>query len=158
MTAEMREGEKNSGQHPVWEKVAPLPVTASSHSEPAKRVTGSRQPTPWEGLTAHTPVSPSNFHLSTFWAGSRDGKAAALSLEGWAEDAERSGEGNGCICQLPLLLGHSWASSGAARVGWYCSSLVQQSCYFYRASIPPALNGFLVSLIPSSSDFLAHST
>lgn len=34
MIAGMRKGEKNAGQHPVWEKVAPLPATANSCSEP----------------------------------------------------------------------------------------------------------------------------
>lgn len=57
MTAGMREGEKNSGQHPVWEKIAPLPVPASLRLEPAKRVTGSSQPTTGQGLTPHMPVS-----------------------------------------------------------------------------------------------------
>lgn len=152
MTAEMREGEKNAGQHRVWDEVSPLPATASSHSGPSKRVTGSSQPPLWGGL------SRGNFHLSTFRVGSRDGKAPALPLEGWADKAERSREGNGSISQLPLLLGHGWASSRATRVGCYCSSLVQLSYCLYRASVPPALNGFLVSLIPSSSGFLAHST
>lgn len=123
----------------------------------AKGVTGSRQPTLWGGLTAHTPLYLGNFHLPTFRASSRDERAAALSLEGWPEDAGRTVEGNGCICRLSPLLGHGWASSGATWVGCCCSSLVQLSFYLYRASIPPALNGFLVSLIPSSSVFLACS-
>lgn len=63
MTAGMREGEKNSGQHPVWEKIPPLPGPASLHLEPAKRVTGSSQPAAWQGLTPPTPVLLSNFHL-----------------------------------------------------------------------------------------------
>lgn len=118
--------------------------------------TGSHQMGHWP-QAAHTPLSLGSFHLPTFRAGSRDEKAAALSLEAWAEEAGRSGEGNGCLCQLPPRLGHGWASSGATWVGGCCSSLVQVSYYHYRASIPPALNGFLVSLIPSSSLFLAHS-
>lgn len=86
MTAGMREGEKNAGQDPVWEKVAPLPATASQTGH------GSNQPTLWEGLTALTPLSLGNFHLSTFGAGARDENAAALSLEGWAVDAEKVGK------------------------------------------------------------------
>ena len=72
MTAGMREGEKNSGQYPVWEKIAPLPAPASLHLEPAKRVTASSQPTVWQRLTPHTLVSLGDFHLSIFCAGSRD--------------------------------------------------------------------------------------
>lgn len=74
MTAGMREGEKNSGQHPMWEKIPPLPGPASLHLEPAKRVTGSSQPAVWQGLTPPTPVPLSNFHLSLFCAGSGDKK------------------------------------------------------------------------------------
>lgn len=112
MTAGMREGGKNSGQHPVWEKIAPPPAPASLLLEPAKRVTGPSQPTAWQGLTPHVPLSLSNFHLSILRAGSRD-KNQLFPWEGWAEDVERSGEGNGCICLLPLLLGQGWASSRA---------------------------------------------
>lgn len=74
MTSGMREGEKNSGQHPVWEKITPLPAPASLHSHPAKWVTGSSQPTVWRRLAPHSPVSLGNFHLSIFHAGSRDKK------------------------------------------------------------------------------------
>lgn len=96
MTAGMREGEKNAGQHPVWEKVAPLPATASLPLEPPNRAL--LQPAHTAGR-AHSPLtSPSGQSPSIYFrAGSRDEKAAALSLEGWPEEAERSGESNGCI-------------------------------------------------------------
>lgn len=63
---------KNSGQHPVWEKISCLPAPASLYSEPAKQVTGCGQPAAWQGLTSHVPMSLSNFHLPIFCAGSRD--------------------------------------------------------------------------------------
>jgi len=47
VTVRMREGEKNSGQDPVWEKLTPLPASASLYSEPAKRVTGCSQSLVW---------------------------------------------------------------------------------------------------------------
>lgn len=74
MTAGTREGEKNSGQHPVWEKISCLPAPASLYSEPAKQVMGCGQPTAWQGLTSHVPMSLSNFHLPIFCAGYRDKK------------------------------------------------------------------------------------
>lgn len=55
-------------------------------SQPAlgatKRVTAPGSPR-WGGLTAHTPLPLGDFHLPTFRAGSRDEKAAPLSLEGY---------------------------------------------------------------------------
>lgn len=156
MIAGMRKGEKNAGQHPVWEKVAPLPTTAKSCSEP-----------PYKSLPTtnlHCGKGSQPTHLCV-WAisiylhpGLAPGKKISRSFLGGAgSGCRKSREGNGCICQLQLLLGHGWTSPGTTWVGYYCSSLVELSYYLYRASIPPALNGFLVFSIPSSSAFLAHS-
>lgn len=68
MTAGMREGEKNSGQHPVWGKIPPLPAPASLHPEPAKWVTGSSQPAMWGGLTPHSPVGAISIYLYSLLA------------------------------------------------------------------------------------------
>lgn len=51
MTAGMKEGEKNSGQHLVWETIVLLPAPADFLSEPAKQVTGSRCLTPYAAIS-----------------------------------------------------------------------------------------------------------
>lgn len=55
MTAGMKEGEKNSGQHLVWEMIALLPAPAGFLSEPAKQVTGSRCLTPYTAISQQVP-------------------------------------------------------------------------------------------------------
>lgn len=62
MTAGMTEGQKNAVQHPVWEKVAPLPATAQLTLGAIKWVTGPRQPThlcPWAiSIYLHSGLAP----------------------------------------------------------------------------------------------------
>lgn len=106
----------------------------------------SSQPTLQEGLTAHSPLPLGNLHPSTSGLAPGMKKQQLFPWRGGQRKQKEVGK------VMAASTSSSWASSGATWVGCYP---VQLSYYLYRASVPPDLNGFFVSLILCSSVFLS---